>query len=135
MFWRDGYEAMSALDDNHDGWLTGRELTGLGVWRDANGNGKSDPGEVVPVGRMGIVRLAVHPQGKREGAFLHENGVVLKSGKSLPTYDWTPKSEAVIVVRGNSVFTLKKGRRSDRVYGRLSSVSSGQISDRKLVGH
>jgi len=36
---------MDALDDNHDGWLTGNELHGLALWYDRNGNGKCDPGK------------------------------------------------------------------------------------------
>jgi len=36
MFWRDGFEPLAALDDNRDGKLTGSEIWGIGVWRDAN---------------------------------------------------------------------------------------------------
>lgn len=46
MFWRNGYEAMRALDDNGDGSPAGGELAGLGPWRDENGNGVSERGEV-----------------------------------------------------------------------------------------
>src|SRR5207302_6844825 len=58
IFWRNGYEPLAFLDDNHDGWLTGVELQGLSVWRDRNGDGVSEPGEVLPVAALGIVRVA-----------------------------------------------------------------------------
>ncbi|MBY0461267.1 MAG: hypothetical protein K2V38_28415, partial [Gemmataceae bacterium] len=45
LFWDNGYDALAALDDNHDGVLTGKELDGLALWQDANGNGVCDPGE------------------------------------------------------------------------------------------
>src|SRR5947207_743214 len=55
IFWRDGYDALSALDDNGDGVLSGRELRGLALWQDRNGNGVSEPGEVRPVADFGII--------------------------------------------------------------------------------
>ena len=53
-FWKNGYEALSALDDNDDGELRGAELRHLGIWRDANGNGRSERGEVRPLAHHGI---------------------------------------------------------------------------------
>ncbi|MCP4638963.1 MAG: hypothetical protein GY851_00945, partial [bacterium] len=92
VFWRDGYHAMAALDDNGDGGLAGDELRGLSVWHDANGNGVSDAGEVTPVRHLGIARLAVRAEGVKNGAAWHSRGVVLNDGRAFPTYDWTPKS-------------------------------------------
>jgi len=45
-FWEHGYQALAALDDDGDGWLRGRELEWLAIWRDLNGNGRYDLGEV-----------------------------------------------------------------------------------------
>jgi len=50
MFWENGYNALSALDDNRDGLLAGKELEGLAIWQDLNHNGISDRGEVKPLG-------------------------------------------------------------------------------------
>ena len=47
MFWRDGYHALNALDDDRDGLLRGAELQGLAVWFDRNSNGVSEFGEVL----------------------------------------------------------------------------------------
>lgn len=91
MFWRNGYEPLAALDDNRDGVLSGPELKGIAVWRDANSNGIADPGEVVPVEDLGIVEIAVKPQ-QMDGTLLRHGGIKLSDGTSLTTFDWTPLS-------------------------------------------
>ena len=58
MFWDNGYQALSALDANGDGWLTGKELDGLAIWHDKNGDGICDPGEVKSLAEWGIVALS-----------------------------------------------------------------------------
>jgi hypothetical protein len=92
LFWPDGYRALAALDDDGDGALTGAELDGLGVWRDANGNGVSDAGEVEPA-REAIARIAVRPDGAGAGVSLgrvlgNARGVVTRDGRVLPSFDW-----------------------------------------------
>ena len=49
LFWPNRYAALAALDDNHDGELAGGEIAHLAIWRDANMNGVSEPGEVLPL--------------------------------------------------------------------------------------
>lgn len=90
VFWRDGFEAMRALDDNRDGELTGGELGGLSLWRDDNGNGVSDPGEVLPVNVHGIAALSVNGEPTRRGLITAPNGVRFEDGRTRPLYDWTP---------------------------------------------
>jgi hypothetical protein len=80
MFWRDGFEPLAALDDNRDGRLTGAEISGIAVWRDANGNGVSDPGEVIPAEQFGILEIGVRG-----------SGITLRDGTVLPMYDWVPQ--------------------------------------------
>jgi len=58
LFWSNGYAALAALDDDRDGTLSGKELAGLALWHDANGNGVSDAGEVRPLSDHGIVSLS-----------------------------------------------------------------------------
>lgn len=89
-FWESGYHALGALDNDQDGWLTGRELDGLAIWHDVNGNGISEPGEVRPVAEHGIVALSCqydvderHPD---RIAYARE-GVRFRDGTSRPTYD------------------------------------------------
>ena len=93
MFWTDGYRALDALDDDRDGELRGAELAGLAVWRDASGNGVSEPGEVLPLGRWGITGLAVRATTTVDGCPANSRGVRFRDGRILPSYDWiaTPR--------------------------------------------
>jgi len=90
LFWDNGYQALASLDDNGDGVLSGAELKGLAIWRDANGNGRCDPGEVQPLSAYGITSLSCRHQaapGDRRVAAYSLDGVRFENGKSRPTYD------------------------------------------------
>lgn len=91
MFWRHGYQPLAALDDDRSGSLTGKELNGIAAWVDRNGNGISEPGEVVPVSKLGIIGIAVRPA-REEGVWHHPEGLRYSDGATGPTYDWTPTS-------------------------------------------
>jgi len=92
MFFEDGYKALAALDDDGNGYLSGDELKGIAVWRDANGNGVCDPGEVVPIEQLGIAKIATHATWAADGTLQTTAGITLQNGRMLPTYDWTPRS-------------------------------------------
>jgi hypothetical protein len=92
IFWDDGYAALAALDDDGDGWLAGAELTGLAAWRDANGNGTSEPGEVRSLADLGVRRLAVRATAKADGCPANPKGVEFADGRVLPSYDWIPSA-------------------------------------------
>ncbi len=92
MLWQDGFHALRALDDNNDGWLAGDELQGLAVWQDKNSDGKSDPGEVTPIGSTQIARLSVSATESGPGFLANAKGLVLKDANVLPLYDWIPQS-------------------------------------------
>jgi hypothetical protein len=90
MFWDHGYQALRVLDDNADGRIAGRELLGIAIWRDWNANGRSDRGEVLPVGAWSIVSLSydhaideAHPD---EIAY-SPRGVTFADGSTRPTFD------------------------------------------------
>ena len=87
LFCPDGYQALSLLDDNRDGTLTGHELDGLALWRDANANGISEPGEVRPVTSHGITTLSTHSQQHETGIPFSPNGVTFQDSTTRPTYD------------------------------------------------
>jgi tetratricopeptide (TPR) repeat protein len=86
--WKNGYQALSALDDNGDGVLSGRELEGLALWHDRDSNGVSDPGEVRPVESCGIQSLSCHYCQHPAGIPFSPSGVVFRGGQARPTYDW-----------------------------------------------
>lgn len=92
MLWSNAYEAMAALDDDGDGWLRGSELKGLGVWTDRNQNGRSEPGEVVAIGRTEIVALRTKSTGSIGLSLWTDGGIELRDGTRLPTYDWVTKA-------------------------------------------
>lgn len=88
LLFANGYLALDALDDNRDGSLTGGELKGISVWFDKNANGRSDPGEVQPVTDFGVRAIRTRSTGSDHGMLMNPNGVVLKDGAIVPTYDW-----------------------------------------------
>ncbi len=92
LFWNDGYEPLAALDNDHNGWLEGTELQGIAVWFDRNGDGVAQPGEVVSLDLLGIKRIAVQSAGLTDGVPANPNGVQLRNGSFLFTFDWTPSS-------------------------------------------
>ncbi len=89
--WSNGYQPLALLDNNGDGWLTGKELSGLAVWIDANSNGVSDWGEVRALEKFGVTRIAVNSTENLENTPSNPNGIQLRDGRILPTYDWTPE--------------------------------------------
>ncbi len=94
IFFRDGYEALSILDDNRDGELTGAELAGISVWVDKNGDGVSQAGEVMTVAQAGIVGIGVKASDV-EGTLTSGAGIRFKNGETVRSFDWVtmPVSE------------------------------------------
>jgi tetratricopeptide (TPR) repeat protein len=90
LFWENGYQALAALDENGDGMLTGKELQGLAIWQDLNGNGVCDPGEVKSLAEWGIVALSYryqrHPN-RPDGMVYSPAGVRLRDGRTRPSFD------------------------------------------------
>ncbi len=88
IFRKTGYDALAALDDNGDGFLSGSELRGISVWFDRNSDGISQPAEVTPVEDMAIRSIATSAQ-VRDGIHpTNPRGLVLSDGRVLPTWDW-----------------------------------------------
>ena len=89
MLWANGYQALSALDDNGDGKLTGNELRGLAVWHDRNSNGISERGEVKTLKEMQIVELSCRHVSSNSQTHVAKSakGVRFKNGKQRATYD------------------------------------------------
>ncbi|HWN99863.1 MAG TPA: hypothetical protein VNS63_11395 [Blastocatellia bacterium] len=88
MFWENGYEALAALDDDGDGMLAGRELQGLAIWQDVNGNGVSEHGEVKALDDWGIVALSCRYVVNGSGRIPYSpRGVSFSDGSNRPTYD------------------------------------------------
>lgn len=88
LFFADGYHALDALDDNRDGKLSGPELKGISVWFDRDCDGKSDPGEVLPIERLPIVSIATKSTDKDGICPMNKSGLTLMDGRTFRTYDW-----------------------------------------------
>jgi hypothetical protein len=88
LFFANGYDALDALDDDRDGFLRGDELRGLAAWIDRDGDGVSDPGEVVPIEELGVAELSCRATGVVDESPCNRAGLRLASGAVLPTYDW-----------------------------------------------
>jgi tetratricopeptide (TPR) repeat protein len=90
LFWENGYHALAAMDDDHDGRLTGNELQGLAIWQDVNCNGACERGEVRPLADWGIVELSCHyarNDAHPEPIAHSPRGVFFRDGSNRPTYD------------------------------------------------
>lgn len=90
MFWENGYQALGALDDDRDGMLAGKELEGLAIWQDINGNGISERGEVKPLAEWGIVAISceyVTDMNRPDRIAYSPRGVFFRDGSTRPTYD------------------------------------------------
>ncbi len=94
MIWQHGYAPLARLDANGDGYLTGKELEGIAVWCDKNGNGVSDKGEVLPLSSYGISRIAVRGTRGKDGIYWNPKGLIQRNGNTVPTYDWIAKEIA-----------------------------------------
>ena len=92
IMWKSGYEPLARLDNDKNGWLEGRELEGIGVWQDKNGNGVCDTGEVLTLTQLGIARIAVRGHRKIGGVLSNPQGIVKRDGSTLPTFDWISKT-------------------------------------------
>lgn len=92
IFWRDGYAALDALDDDRDGRLSGAELKGLAVWVDRNGNGVSDPGEVQSVESLGVESIAARPTEHEGASPMNRLGIRMKDGREVASWDWVAKA-------------------------------------------
>lgn len=96
IFWRDGYEALSSLDDNGDFVLSGSELDGICLWQDVNGNGICEPGEVRPVTDFGIGSIDCRGQTAPDRMRFNPHGVTFRDGSTRSTYDWIAPAFPVV---------------------------------------
>lgn len=86
--WTNPYEALSYLDIDKDGWVSGNEMVDVHVWIDSNVNGKPEDGEVKRAGES-IRRINVRPRRlsmvdwSREG-----DGVIMNDGSARSSWGY-----------------------------------------------
>ncbi len=88
VFWKNGYEAMAALDQDGDGWLQGLELENIAVWCDRDQDGVFQASEIVSLEDLGIVALGTAHRTHRLGFPYNPDGIRYKDGRLGPSYDW-----------------------------------------------
>ncbi|MEO6708659.1 MAG: hypothetical protein ABI054_14530, partial [Planctomycetota bacterium] len=88
MFFENGYRALEALDSDGNGSLTGDELDGLALWRDADSDGVSDAGEVESLSARGVVALTTKADGIDGLSPTCSRGVMFADNSLRPTFDW-----------------------------------------------
>lgn len=91
VFWKNGYEAMSALDEDGNGWLEGPELEHLHVWCDRDHDGVEQPEEELSLDQLGIVGLSCAWVEHREGFPYSPRGIRYRDGGRGASYDWMPE--------------------------------------------
>jgi cysteine-rich repeat protein len=115
--WAHGFEALSALDTNSDGLLTGQELDHLSLWFDKNQNAISEPGELKKLADVEVTELVTTYSKKNDkGDLLAPIGFKQKVSGQYRTgasVDWfSPEfashSDAI------SALAMKKGATSSR---------------------
>jgi hypothetical protein len=127
IFWRNGYEALRALDDDGDGQLTGFELLGLSVWFDRNGDGCSARDEVSSVFDLGIRALAVCATTTDGPHPMNPGAVTFRDGRILPTWDW-------IAEPGRRLGSGEFIRRIPRLKSRLRSALRHSLEAIQQIG-
>ena len=95
VFWKNGYEVLSALDDNHDGKLSGDELNHLAIWNDTNYDGIAQRDEVKPLTYWRITELSCSYCSMKDNLLRSSNGVMFQDGIRRPTYDVWVEQEPV----------------------------------------
>ncbi len=88
LIWRDGFHALSVLDDDANGRIDGEELDGLALWFDRNGNGASEPGELSALEELGVEALLYKELSSAGGMLVREQGVRYGDGITATLWDW-----------------------------------------------
>lgn len=83
---QDGYGKLATLDLNRDGVLSGQELEGLRVWRDANSNGVSEESELHSLQELDITEISVNHGGDYQSTYT-------QGGRTRRSWDWWPTVE------------------------------------------
>jgi hypothetical protein len=86
--WKNGYRALSSLDDDGNGWIENDELIYLFIWSDINMNGQNELGEILSLSELNIQALNTQHITHHTGIPFSPQGLKLYSGTYLPTYDW-----------------------------------------------
>jgi hypothetical protein len=92
--WNDGYEALSKMDKDLDGKVSGSELKDLGLWFDKNRDGISQAGEVKTLSEVSVNSLYYKADKTEKGAIIASKGYEREvDGNTIvaSSMDWSEK--------------------------------------------
>ncbi|MBP9837989.1 MAG: hypothetical protein KBC84_04680 [Proteobacteria bacterium] len=118
--WRNGFDALSTMDINQDGMVSGNELEPLALWFDNNQDGISQQGEVVSLKEQGITKLFYND-------YSHDSitgNIILKQGYERTQGDKTISGKAIdwFTKGGNDPFSII-AEHSLSDYGKINTNS------------
>lgn len=96
IFWNNGYEVLSALDDDHNEYLSEHELDGLYIWQDKNSDGICTRDEILTLENFKIKKIFTQHQAHETGIEFNSKGIELHNGRFIPTYDWVSRSKDLL---------------------------------------
>ena len=73
-----GFEALSQLDKNQDGIISGEELESNWIWKDLNTNARLEKGELKPIGDYSISSLPCDFLMDDEGNVFNDMGAIVE---------------------------------------------------------
>src|SRR5262245_2138371 len=99
----DGFADLAALDSNGDGKIDANDaaFASLRVWRDANGNGVGDTGELITLAVAGITAINLNAQSARQNI----NGNVVTGTSTFVRADGTTATIAEVQFSTDSLYT------------------------------
>lgn len=91
--WKNGYEPLSSLDTDKNGWLEGEELKSIHLWFDFDQDGVSDSGEVRALSIVGVEAIGTNPNltDDKNGHIFADQGFRRKTSNGVITgrsVDW-----------------------------------------------
>ena len=136
---KDGFEALAQYDDNNDGYIDSNDsvFSKLKVWRDLNGDGKTDSGELVSLSDLGIIRIGLkfieHSEESADGAIIGNTAEVTFADGSVRQIGeiWaTANNYDAKEVNG---VEAEEGQVNVRNYGKIESLATALSKDSEGV--
>lgn len=100
-----GFEALEELDTNSDGVIDANDaaFSELRIWKDANGDGQTDAGELLTLGEAGIQSINVN---YTNSGFIDPQGNAHKQIGSYTTTDGQTRTAADVWVKTDPTYSL-----------------------------
>ena len=129
-----GYEELRALDSNRDGRITSQDaqFSALRIWRDLDGDGVSDAGELMSLGQAGITSISLASSAARQ--WINGNEVVRTAQVTFNDGRTTTSGDVLFnMSQAESVFAKSAGFQYDVDVFLLPSLRGfGEVADLRV---